>query len=269
MSSDGNYIAIGVIIPGNEDGVSYAVAYLKNTRTLTGEVQNADWISQVEGLVVDVAISDDGNYVAAATLRPPATVYYWAGARSLSGEVDGSTWWGGEDVLFTSIDMSCDGDSVIAGAFQGVYFWDGARGMSGKPQDPTWTVDAEFVIDVAINDAGTYMAAATGGFLTSYFFDSSGVLKWSYPLGENEATNPISISCDGRTLAVGTEGGGEVTTAYLFDTGFSDPCCGAAPVGGALTAVDGLAVLMPYLALLGVIAAVTVAVVISRKKPKN
>jgi hypothetical protein len=294
MSDDGNYVAVGVLIQNN--GLNGLVSYLKNTRTLTGLIENANWISLVDGPVTDVAISDDGNYVAAATAGVRDTVYYWAGAGSRGLNEDPGetpTWEGEMGVSFTSIDMSCDGDSVIAGAgfllptagagalatagaadpaAGEVYFWGGARGLSGTP-NPTWTFSTsvlEFnVADVAINDAGTYMAAATGGFFTAYFFDSSGVLKWSHPLGENEATSSISISCDGGTLAVGTlgtapvQGGG---TAYLFDTGFSTPCCGREPVGGVVMRMNTIAAFAPWLVAIGLFGCIVVAVVVKRPR---
>ena len=268
MSGDGNYVAAGVF-----DQNAGVVAYLKNTRTLTGLIENANWLSPVDGPVADVAISDDGNYVAAATAGLPDTVYYWAGAGSRGlNEPPGETptWEGETGVSFTSIDMSCDGGSVIAGASDGVYFWGEARGLTGTPP-PSWTYPTESTVsDVAINDAGTYMAAAndvTAHY--AYFFDSSGALKWpeAYPL--DNLVSSISISCDGGTLAVGTEGGGG-GTAYLFDTGFSTPCCGREvsgrePVGGILMPANTFTVFAPWLAVIGAVGCIGTVVVVAKR----
>ena len=268
ISSDGDYVVAGTGGSG--------VAYWKNARTRLGP-QAPDWLSTEAQDVTDVAVSRDGNFVAASGMLSGGAVYYWAGATGLSG--DPPTSWNAdfpspETVEFLSVDMSCDGDSVVAGAEQDnlVYFWSGARTLTGKPQTPSWTyATAGDVEEVAINDAGTYMAAATAESLDPpipsfvYFLDNAGGMKWSTPYQLDDAVTSMSICCDGGTLAVGDP----TSSAHLLDTGFSDPCCGAAPVGGALTAVDRLSVLTPYLALLGAIAAVTVAVAISRKKPKN
>jgi len=269
MSGDGNYVAVGVLIQNN--GLNGLVAYLKNTRTLTGLIENANWISPVDGRVNDVAISDDGNYVAAATAGLPATVYYWAGAGSRGlNEAPGETptWEGEMGVSFTSVDMSCDGNSVIAGAFGGVYFWGEARGLTGTPP-PSWTYPTESTVsDVAINDAGTYMAAANDvAAHYAYFFDSSGALKWSeaYPL--DDLVSSISISCDGGTLAVGTGGGGS-GTAYLFDTGFSTPCCGREPVGGVVMPMNTIAVFGPWLVAIGLSGCIAVVAVVV-KRPRS
>ena len=265
LSDNGDYAVVG--FSGEEKGPN--VGYWKNARTRLGSGQTPDWLSTEAQDVTDVAVSRDGNFVAASGWLDGGAVYYWAGATGLTG--DPPTSWNFPTVEFLSVDMSCDGDSVVAGAESDlVYFWSGARTLTGKPQTPSWTYPtAGDVKEVAINDAGTYMAAATAVFDDSgrnvYFLDNAGGMKWSSPYQLDDAVTSMSICCDGGTLAVGTP----MSSAYLLDTGFSDPCCGAAPVGGALTAVDRLAVLTPYLALLGVIAAVTVAVAISRKKPKN
>lgn len=263
MSGDGNYVAAGVF--KKNAGV---VAYLKNARTLTGYIENANWLSPVDGRVDDVAISDDGNYVAAATAGLPDTVYYWAGAGSRGlNEAAGETptWEGETGVSFTSIDMSSDGNSVIAGASSGVYFWGGARGLTGKPQNPSWTYTTTSTVhDVAINAAGNYMAAANDVATSlAYFFDNTGALKWSYLL--DNPVSYISMSADGATLAVGT---GLIGTAYLFDTGFPIHVVGA-PVGGFMEPVNKLAVFAPYLALFGIVATVAVVVVKPWKKREN
>jgi WD40 repeat protein len=258
MSSDGDTVAAGFVGEG-----SAGVAYVKNARSRVGELAWADWWSPLDGLVVDVAVSDDGNYVAAATFSLPATVYYWAAARSLSGE-QYATWYGGEGLSFTSVDMSCDGDSVFAGAFGGVVFWGGARGLTGKPQDSSWTYSTtDNVWDVAINDAGTYMAAVNFPIPdTVFFFDGQGNLLWEdLDIGGDK----LSMSCDGGTLAVGTPTFG---TAYLLDTGYSDPCCGVG-VGGVVATVDKSTLLAPYLALFVLIGGAGIASLFSAKKKRS
>jgi hypothetical protein len=254
LSSNGDYVA-AVSTAGE-------VAYWKNART--NFQPTSTWKANVVGEIFnDVAISDDGNYIAASSAAGITnSVFYWAGATGLSGNPSPS--WRNEDVGFFSVDMSSDGGSVIAGAVGGVYFWSGARGLSGTPT-PTWTYstgpDSTPVWDVAIDDAGDYMAASTALFdhvivieTTVYFFDRTGNLKWSWGVDADK----LSISSNGATLAVGTP----VTafsTAYLLITGFHTITVGA-PVGGFMERINTLRIAAPYLALFGVMAAVAVVV---------
>ena len=152
--------------------------------------------------------------------------------------------------------------TVIAGAVNVVYFWRGATGLTSAPSpSPAWTytigTDSKPVMDVAIDDAGDYMAACSGiGVpLTVYFFGQAGDLKWSWGVNADK----LSISSNGATLAVGTP---IATTGFLLSTGFQTPT----PVGGFMEPVNKLAVFAPYLALLGVIGAVAV---IYWKRPDN
>jgi WD40 repeat protein len=260
LSDDGDYVVAGF---GDD------VAYFKNARTRAGW-QTADWIStEPNGPVTDVAVSDDGNFVAASGMLAGGAVYYWAGARSLIE--DPPTSWNAdfpETVEFLSVDMSCDGDSVVAGAETGnlVYFWSGSRTLTGKPQNPSWTyATAGDVVDVAINDAGTYMAAIDDtGAGTVWFFDKQGPDPdplWSYAFPGDK----LSMSCNGGTLAAGTPA---PITALLLDTGYSDPCCGVG-VGGVVATVDKSTLLAPYLALLVLIGGAGIASLFSAKKKRS
>ena len=280
LSSDGNYVAAGVL-----DISNYGVAYWKNAKSLSGDPQGWNWLStEPDTGFSDVAISDDGESVAAAT-GVDFSVHYWTGAKSLSGD-PASTWWAGEGIGFTSIDMSSDGDSVIAsgspnldpnnGTQEGepikavingngiaggeVYFWGQARSLTGKPQVPTWTYKTDgFIHDVAIDDSGNYMAADQNMFVPGkvYFFDFRGVLLWSYPI---DLADKVSISSDGSTLAVGTA---TLLTGYLFDTGYSSSI---PPVGGVLIPENKLAIIAPYLALAIVFAAVSTIFIMKKRK---
>ena len=142
-----------------------------------------------------------------------------------------------------------------------VYFWGGARSLTGNPS-PSWVKSTDASVgDVAINDAGTYMAAVDfPGPPTVYFFDRQGNLLWQ---DTTISGDKLSISCDGGTLAVGTPTFG---TAYLLDTGFSTPCCGVEPVGGVLTSRNTQFILAPYVAALGLAAATVVAVAAFMKR---
>jgi hypothetical protein len=289
ISDDGSHVAaVGYLYADGREGV---LVYWNNAGSLTKNDlpgQEPTWSGQELGeTFVDVAISDDGNYVAVAGAgAQPSTVYYWAGATSRTGTSEPHTWAGGVDVRFTSVDMSCDGDSVIAGAgflpadagagalatagagdppADEVYFWSGARSLTGNPS-PSWVHPTDDPVgDVAINGAGTYMAAVDFPRpVTAYFFNRQGNLLWT----EDIAGDKLSISCDGGTLAVGTP---SFDTAYLFDTGFSTPCCGVEAVGGLVTSPNTLSILAPYLATLGFAAAtiVTVAAFVKRREKER
>ena len=265
LSSSGDYVVAGT----NYDvGLAYAaVAYWKNAKLLTGD-SLPNWNStEPNSDVVDVAVSDDGNYVAAAS-GGIGTVYYWAGAKGRSGNVNPSTWHSDPQVSFSSVDMSSDGDRVVAGGYNitsgepGVYFWAGARGLSGKPQNPTWVYDtANYVEEVAIDAAGDYMAAAND-FATPYvyFLDNSGNLKWQYGPLEHPA-QVLSISSAGGTLAIGS--GSVITSGYLLDTGYRTP---TEPVGGLTVPPDKLALLSPWIAVALAALALTVFATKRRRK---
>jgi WD40 repeat protein len=281
LSDDGNHVA-AVGFSFNAGGV---LGYWNNAISLTGHNQQPTWRAQEPNeQFVDVAISDDGNYVAVAGLASTATIFYWANAITRTGTSEPHTWAGGVDVPFASVDISCDGDSVIAGAEVliepsiggagvavagasadginrgSVYFWGAAQGLSGSPL-PTWVYPTPLgVADVAINDAGTYMAAVTSNLDTLYFFDKQGNLLWQ---DVDIRGDKLSISCDGGTLAVGTPG---PLTAYLFDTGFSTPCCGVEAVGGTAMPVNILATLGPWLVVVGLVGCIGTAVVVAKKR---
>jgi len=215
ISSDGNYVAVAY---NSGVGVN-SVAYWKGATTLSGNNQAYAWHSaEPTGVVNSVVVSDDGNYVAAASYN--GAVLYWANAKTLSDNPL-STWSSAVN-YFEDLAMSSDGNSVIAGAVSpnmGVYFWGGATGRTGASQSPSWThVTAGEVLRVVIDSAGDYMAALNDilGPPRVYFFDSVGNLKWTFD--PDDSGFGLSISGDGGTLAVGTQ---PPITSYLFETGFS------------------------------------------------
>ena len=282
VSDDGSHVA--AVGTSSNAGVEGVLGYWNNAISLTGHNQQPTWRAQVPNeQFVDVAISDDGNYVAVAGAGSVfSTVYYWAGATSRTSTSEPFTWAGGVDVIFSSVDISCDGDSVIAGSgipidaasvqgsldspsSWGVYFWGGARGLTGNAA-PSWFYDtlSKPVQDVAINDAGTYMAAVDlPGPPTVYFFNRQGNLLWQ---DTTISGDKLSISCDGRTLAVGTPYTPVPDTAYLLDTGFSTPCCGVEAVGGAVMPVNGFAVLAPWLAVIGLVGCIGTVAFVTKKR---
>ncbi len=233
LSSDGNYVAAGA---------QTNVAYWKNARSLTGNAAPS-WYSTAPGdYIIDIAISDDGDYIAAAGTAGPSPLYYWGKATTLSGDPM-YTWDSATGVDFYALDMSSDGDSIFAGgekdATNKVYFWSGARSRAGKI-NPTWTYTTNTIIDVSMNIWGDLMAAGDN-VGNIHFFDNTGDKKWTRSLGEN--TVATSISGDGGTLAVATTG----SSAWLLDTGFESS--GPRPIGGLTIPIDKLGIIMPYIVL--------------------
>jgi WD40 repeat protein len=262
LSSDGDYVAAGV--KTSNAPIIYGAAYWKNAKTLTGNPQAPDWLStEPAGRVIGIAVSDDGNYVAASSYGD--SVHYWASAKTLSGNPP-STWKSPTGIYFSDLDMSSDGNSVIAGATdtaKGVYFWAGATGLTGKPQNPNWTfATAGDVVRVVINNAGDYMAAFNDvtGPPRVYFFDKIGNLKWSYD--PDNTGFGLSISGDGATLAVGTSA---ANTGYLLSTGFSSGNL-PNPVGGLVIPTNKTEILAPFAALAGLVVAVSAVVAVKRRR---
>jgi hypothetical protein len=90
---------------------------------------------------------------------------------------------------------------------------------------------------------------------------------YQLPMGDDDGDNVITI-----TLVDGGLGDDDLTLdGVIIDQGgpANQPAPVGAPVGGYVAPVNKLAILMPYLALLGAIAAVTIIVVAARNRPKN
>jgi hypothetical protein len=251
LSSDGDYVAAGV---------ETDVAYWKNARSLTGD-SVPSWYSTAPGdFIIDIAISDDGDYIAAAGTAGPSPLYYWANAKTLSGDPT-YTWDSATGVDFSALDMSSDGDSIFAGGNKNsefkVYFWTGARSRTGTI-DPTWTYTTNIIQDVSMNAMGELMAAGDN-VGNIHYFDNTGDKKWTRSLGEN--TVSTSISGDGGALAVATTG----SSGWLLDTGFQS--IEPAPVGGLTMPINKLEMMTPYIVF--AIAIATLLLIAKRVKAKR
>jgi hypothetical protein len=251
LSSDGEYVAAGIRTD---------VAYWKNARSLTGNAAPA-WYSTAPGdNIIDIAISDDGNYIAAAGTAGPSPLYYWANTKDLSGDPS-YTWDSAPSVDFHALDMSSDGDSVFAGGSTAttdkVCFWTAARSRAGTI-NPTWTYSTNPIVDVSINNWGDLMAAGDN-VGNMHYFDDSGDKKWTKSLGEGLIAT--SISGDGGTLTVATTG----SSGWLLDTGFQSS--GPTPVGGLTIPINKLEITAPYIAF--AIAIATILLITKRVKIKR
>ncbi len=209
LSGSGDHVVVGGIY------ASGYVAYWKDAKMLTG-TPDPYWLRDEVGIQVnDVAISNDGESVAASTYDGPLS--YWADASTL-GPDPAPTWTGDQNDL-NLVDISGSGDSVVAGwdddsdgITAEVMFWDDAGGRSGAAENASWSHDfSAYLLGLVMSDSGTIVAVAVNppsDGPSLYLFDSAGNMIWDppfQPAADGLSADPLSISSDGRTLAVGTE----------------------------------------------------------------
>jgi WD40 repeat protein len=172
ISADGNYVAAGTL------GKVY---FWANARSLAGN-PSPTWTSrQVVGDYFErrcLTISADGNYVAACGTG--MSVFYWAGAAGKSGSDIDTTWVWSLAFKVEAMAVSDDGNHVAAAGYNpgtpntGVLgYWNDATHLTGHPAVmPTWRGQetGETFVDVAISNDGNYVAAASGGLSTVYYW---------------------------------------------------------------------------------------------------
>ena len=250
-------------MPDSPEGL---VAFYKDADTKNGWVE-PDWSVEISGIIVDVAVSDDGYAVAAATYHPIVyrTLYYWANAKSLADEPE-ATWRNGG--VFYSVDMSSDGDSVVAVGGDPfiepfLHFWSGARSLTGE-QDESWTAlqyeDSEFG-GAVISDDGSIIVATISISESEwhhyiYFFTPDGTVIEYFTL--DSKCSLVSISGDGSTVAVGGPGPDSI---YVYKV--TKP----APVGGIILPNKNYAPLATLIATLAILS--TAAIAIAKMRPRR
>jgi hypothetical protein len=121
---------------------------------------------------------------------------------------------------------------------------------------PGWSVTTETVDGLG----GTYVLQAAGGMFSS---DASWVTLTFHCLGEG--SSPIGISPNPDSWWENPS----VFTPFTVVLGGTCNQHPVVPVGGVMLPVNRLAVMAPYLALLGLVAAVAVVIVEPWKKPEN
>jgi hypothetical protein len=121
---------------------------------------------------------------------------------------------------------------------------------------PGWSVETETVDGLG----GTYVLQATGGMFSG---DASWVTLAFHCLGEG--SSPIGVSPNPDTWWENP------SVLIPFDVVLGGTCNQhpVVPVGGIVLPVNRLAVMAPYLALLGLVGAVTVMILKPWKKPEN
>ncbi len=157
------------------------------------------WNYTTGGNVSSVAISADGEYIAAGSYDYKVYLF----------DKDSSTpLWNyttGDDVY--SVAISADGEYIAAGSNdRKVYLFDKDSGT------PLWSYSAgDMVYSVAISADGEYIAAGYGGYDngTYLFHKDSSTPLWSYTAGDEVYS--VAISADGDYITAGSN-----QKVYLF-----------------------------------------------------
>lgn len=210
ISPDGKYVAAG----GTQEGGGFVAFY--EDANIEPYPTEPNWYaaSSISSSIRDLALSNDGYAVVAVDISY-GTLYYWANATTLS-EDPNATWT--NDGNFGSVDMSADGNNVVAGAGvvpRSLHFWTNARELEG-PQTENWTrLETAYVLDVAISDDGSLIAAAAmigvASEYKAYFFESDGTMVGEFDL--LQVCHLVSMSGDGGVTAVAGDG---FDSLYVF-----------------------------------------------------
>ena len=259
LSPDGQFIAVGgsKFAPGGG-----FVAYYMQASTPPfpkNEVWNAR--SSIAEPISDIKVSDDGYSVAAVSGLIVATLHYWRNSAGLAGDpLD--TW--NNTLPYACVDTSADGNEVVAGkplpAICGIHFWANARSLTGINVSESWSRhEGELVPDVAINKAGTVLAAVAARFNAgteyfAYFYRADGVSMGEFQL--DSASDKVSMSNSGETVVVG---GAVIDSLYVFIIQVPET------VGGTIVFGD-LQVIAPLLICSAAVAVGLVALIGMRKK---
>jgi WD40 repeat protein len=183
MSSDGS---IGVIGTWGSYGNNYVVGV---------DTAGIRWEKKIpqEWGISDVAISDDGNTVAAIE---PGSLYVFS--RS------GNTLWNvSPEYLARSVAVSADGRFIAAGTQYRILFFNrsGARLRNYSLPD--------YVDHIRISDDGQKIAATAGN--TMYYLDGNETRSWQHQLDDL----PVSLSMSGEGSVIAT--GSYNNTFMIFD----------------------------------------------------
>ena len=171
------------------------------------EAIDPEWSYDTGDNVYDVAISADGEYIAAGSTGYDNKLYLF--------DKDSSTplWSYQAGNIVCSVAISADGEYVVAGS------WDKKIYLFDKDSDiPLWHYTTNGALySVAISADGEYIAAGNHDDEFYLFDKDSSIPLWTYSAGD--AVYSVSISADGEYIAVGSFDG----KVYLFDKDSSTP----------------------------------------------
>ncbi|MDH7564451.1 MAG: hypothetical protein QHH24_06210 [Candidatus Bathyarchaeota archaeon] len=183
-----------------------ALLFLASARTLmiahaAQIVIQLEWFNPM--LVHDVAVSDDGNYLAAVN---NTGLHYF--------DADSSTplWWYQPSTTFLSVAISGDGDYVVAGDNEGIlHYFNQSRARTDEQTEPTWTsIDLGGPIEKGTLDMssnGNFTVVGGTGTSIWYFADchkragADNMHTWTSGVGSEFYT--VHISANGRYVAGG------------------------------------------------------------------
>jgi hypothetical protein len=211
ISADGECVAGGGSCSQGGGGF---VVFFANATTKTGYIGSPTWLSYnyISGMVIDLALSDDGYGVAAMTVTP-MSLHYWANATMLTGEPN-ATWTNSGQ--FGSVDMNAMGNKVLAGGIgvRSLHYWGDARDRSGTQLEDWIALEGADVIDVAMSKDGNIIAAPCQTGLseyTAFFLHSNGTIIGNCSL--QQLCTMVSMSADGGTIAIAGPG---YDSLYVF-----------------------------------------------------
>ncbi len=150
-----------------------------------------------------VAISEDGEYIAAAAVYGNIYIFHKSSNVPLWTYATGS-------IYVRSVAISADGSYIVAGTDDKMLFL-----FHKSSSTPLWNyTTGDYVWKVAISADGNYFAAAGRDNYTYFFHRNSSTPLWSYKIG-SEVTD-VALSNDGKYLAM--VGKWLDTDIYVFNT---------------------------------------------------
>ncbi len=188
-----------------DDDGSWSSRTLIDLVILEQEVESElPWSYTTEGLMQSVAVSADGEYIAAGGFDNKVYLFDKDSSTPLWSYELG--WW------VNSVSISADGEYIAVGSNdQKVYLFD------KNSSTPLWSYTAEHeVCSVAISADGEYITAGSYGKIYLFDKDSSTPL-WNYTTGD--WVDSVSISAAGEYIAAGSQD----YKVYLFDKDSSTP----------------------------------------------
>jgi WD40 repeat protein len=165
--------------------------------------------------VNDVAVSRDGNYIAAVN---NTGLYYFA------WNISNPKWWY-SGTTFLSVAISGDGEYVVIGDNSGyLRYFNNSRATTGERSNPTWTSTSLFGAvergTLDMSDSGDYVVVGGTGPSVWYYAECtqrSGVDEaptWSNMLMVYDI-RAVDMSSDGKYVAVGGERSSSVHNGFV------------------------------------------------------
>jgi len=187
-----------------ETSLSHDEARAVNERDIRSA--NSIWSYATGEILFSVAISSDGQYVAAGGKDNKVYLFDKASSTPLWNYTTGG--W------ILSVAISSDGQYIAAGGKDHkVYLF------NKTSSTPLWSYPTAVDINsVAISSDGQYIAAAI--YNNVYLFDKAGSRLWHYTLeGAADVVRSVAISADGQYIAAGGHG----DNIYVFNKTSSTP----------------------------------------------